>query len=158
MGIFDVLNGIASVLGLAFSMLAAYQAKKASVAARQARDAVVLRTLADELEGICVRAEQLVDFLVHRRTAEAWLRVGELTSLLSEVRQRRSPYLAIEHANSLLTAREQLTSVGDAIQGDHRGGSGTPNLILITVSRRVVTTLREVLGVVKSKAESEKAK
>lgn len=153
---FNLAVGIASVLGLLFSFLAFWQAKNASAAAREARDAVRTRTLAGELEVICVRAEQLLDFLLHRRLLEASLRVGELGSLLSEIPRRAQAHLVTDQVNSLLTVREQVSSIGDVIQrGPAELRSLQPDDSVITTSRRVVTTLREVLGAVKSKVESE---
>lgn len=144
------------MLGLLFSFLAFLQAKNASTAAREARDAVQIRTLAGELEAICVRAEQLRDFLLYKRLPEASLRVGELGSLLSEIPRRAHTHLAVGQVDSLLTVREQVFSIGDVIQrGPVELQSLQPDDAVITTSRRVVTTLREVLGAVKSKVESE---
>ena len=153
---FNLVAGIASILGLLFSALAFRQAKNASAAAREARDAVRIGTLASELETLCVRAEQLLDFLLHKRLAEASLRVGELGSLLSEIPRRARAHLVTDQVNSLLTVREQVSSIGDVIQRDPAAlRSLQPDDAVIATSRRVATTLREVLGDVKSKVESE---
>ncbi len=153
---FNLAAGIASLLGLVFSALAFRQAKNASAAAQEARNAVRIRSLASELETLCVRAEQLVDFLLHERLPEASLRVGELGSLLSEIPSRARAHLVTDQVNTLLTIREQVSIIGDVIQ---RGPAELQNLqpdnkVIIT-SRLVATMLREVLGAVKSKVESE---
>lgn len=153
---FNVVAGIASVLGLIISGLTFWYAKSASEAAGEARDAVRIRTLASELETLCVRAEQLRDLLLYKRMPEASLRVGELASLLSEIPVRARAHLVTDQVNSLLTARAQVSSIGDVIQ---RGPAELRNLqpdeSVIATSRQVVATLREVLGGVKSKVESE---
>ncbi len=156
---FNIVAGVASILGLFVSFLAFFQARKASVAATAARDAVIMRTLADELELVCARAEQLADFLSHQRFDEATLRVAELVSGLSEMPRRRSPYLDEGDRNSLLTSREQLQSIGDTIQ-EHRANPIDPSgrNRLIRVAGRVVASLREVSGAVKSKLEAGVAK
>ena len=155
MDTFNILAGTASILGLLFSSLAFAQARRASRAAVDARNAVTLRSLTDELELACVRAEQLVDFLAHERFTDAALRVADLTSILSEVPRRRSAHLEEGDRNSLLTSREQLRSIADVV--DPRTGgltAATDKARVILVARRAVTTLREVLGAVKSKMES----
>ena len=152
---FSIVAGVASILGLFVSFLAFFQARRASVAAAAARDAVIIRTLADELGHVCTRAERLVDFLIHQRFDEAALRVAELVSGLSEMPRRRSPYLGEDDRNSLLTSREQLHSIGDAIQ-EHRASpiDSSRRTRLIGVAGRVVASLREVSGAVKSKLEA----
>jgi hypothetical protein len=151
---FNIAAGLASILGLFASLLAFLQARKASAAAVAARDAVMIRTLVDELEVICVRAEQLVDFLVHGRFDESALRIAELVSGLSEMPRRRSPYLDEEGRNSLLTSREQLHGIGDAVQGHQSSPLDSPGKNrVIGVARRVVASLREVSGEVKSRSE-----
>src|SRR5882724_404609 len=99
---FNVIGGVASVVGLILSGVAALQARwasKAATAARDAaiaaRDAAIVRTLADELQQASSRAEQLVDFLTHGRFGEAALRSDELTYSLSELPHRRSSYLQV---------------------------------------------------------------
>lgn len=155
MDVFNVTAGAASILGLVFSILAFAQARRASHAATAARNAVTLRSLADELELACISAEQLVDFLAHERFTDAALRIADLTSVLSEMPRRRGEYLGEEDRNSLLTSREQLKSIADAV--DPRTGmlgENTDRGRVIMVARRVVMALREVLGAVKSKLES----
>lgn len=153
--LFNVAAGIASLGGLLFSVLAFAQAKRASRAAIEARNAVTVRTLADEVELACVRAEQVVDFSIHHRFEEAALRVAELTASLSEIFSRRTPYLGDADANRLLTSREQIRSIGDVIQRP-RGGTleGSTNR-MIRIARLVVVSLRELLGTVKSTLDQE---
>ena len=151
---FNIVAGVASILGVFVTFLAFLQARRASVAATAARDAIVLRTLADELGLVCIRAEQLVDLLIHDRFDEAALRVADLVSELSEMPWRRTAYLDESERNSLLTLREQLHSIGEVIQG-HRANpvdsSGRNHVI--SVAGRVVASLREVSGTVKSQLE-----
>ena len=103
---FNILAGLASIVGLIFSFLAWRKAKRASEAAEEARKAVTVRTLADELQLASERADQLMDFIANNRYAEASLRAQELASSLSEIPFRRSPYLSEERKDDLLTARE----------------------------------------------------
>jgi hypothetical protein len=151
----SIVANTASILGLFVSCLAFFQARRASVAAAAARDAILLRTLADELGLVCMRAEQLTDFLVHDRFDEATLRVAELVAELSEMPGRRRAFLAEDERNSLLTMREQLHSLGELIQ-EHRGTSldVSEKNRLISLAGRMVASLREVSGAVKSQLEA----
>jgi hypothetical protein len=152
---FNVTAGVASIFGLVFSVLAFIQARRAHTAARQARDAVTFRVVADELELACVRAEQLVDFLEHSRFDEAALRVAELTSSLSELPNRRGSYLDERHRNKLMNAREQLASVGVAVKSPNRrrSTSDADSKRPAVIARQVMMTLREIVGTVKSRID-----
>jgi hypothetical protein len=151
---FNVLAGIASIVGLLLSGLAALLAGRASTAAKDARRAVLVRSLADELEQACTLAEQLFDFVQHDRLREAALRTNELTSRLSELPPRRSPFLSLDDRNRLLTFRTQLQTVGEAIlKREHRRESLDKEQVL-KVMQNVVSGLREVLGGIRSQIES----
>lgn len=154
---FNVIAGVASIVGLFLSGAAAIQARRASNAAIAARDAAIVRTLADELQLASSRAEQLVDFLTHGRFGEAALRSDELTFSLSELPHRRSGYLQVRHQNALLTSRQQLQSISELMGRVGRGSLVTAfdTDQSIVVARRVVITLREVLGHVRSGIEAE---
>jgi len=160
---FNVIAGVASIVGLLLSGVAAIQArqaskqaKRASQAAIAARDAAIVRTLADELQLASTRAEQLVDFLTHGRFGEAALRSDELTYSLSELPYRRSGYLEVPYKNALLTSRQQLQSISELMAKPSRGSLATPDTDRsIIIARRVVISLREVLGQVRSGIEAE---
>lgn len=148
-----IIAAISSIAGMLFSIFAAIQASRASKAASAARDAALIRSLSDELQLACTRGEQLVDFLQHFRYSEAALRVDELTWSLSELPYRRSPNLSIEHKNTLLTSRQQLQTIGEAIIKNRESKDRIDYEQILTVARRVTMSLREQLGVVRSKIE-----
>jgi hypothetical protein len=102
--VFDIVAGVASIVGLCFSILAFVEAWSASRAARQARDAILSRTVAEEVELACVKGDQLLDLLEHDRFLEASLRARDLTSALSEIPHRRS-------LSSLMTLRGILGKI-----------------------------------------------
>lgn len=156
MDIFKVIVDVSSIVGLLLSGVAAFQARRASKAAIAARDAAIVRTLADELQIASMRAEQLVDFLSHGRFGEAALRSDELTYSLSELPHRRSGYLQVPHKNTLLTSRQQLQSISELMAKTGRESLPTTDTDRsIIIARRVVISLREVLGHVRSEIESE---
>ncbi len=93
MASFQLVAGLASIAGLFFSLAAFLQAWGAKLAAEQARDRTLLRTLTDEFEVACSKIDQLLDFLRSDRLPEAGLRADELASALSEIPYRRSVFL-----------------------------------------------------------------
>ena len=151
---FTLIVGTASMLGLVFSLLAWSRAGRASRAATQARDAITLRTLADEFQLACEKTDQLLDFLAHDRLPEASLRAHELASSISEIRFRRSPYLSEERTDDLLTAREEARILSQVLAS----GWQTPfpheqKQKLIWQCEKISTVLRENLGTIKGEID-----
>jgi hypothetical protein len=127
---------------------------RASQAAREARDAVTIRSLVDEFQITCINADQLLDFLTHDRLPEASLRALELTSALSEIPFRRSPYLTVERKNDLLSVRQNARIVGETLAA----GKETPLAAeqkqrLIRQCQKILITLRENLGTIKGEID-----
>lgn len=151
---FDIIANAASILGFGFSLGAYIQARRASFAASQARDYIVIRTLADEFERVCVGVDQLLDFIEHDRFAEAALRSGELTSSLSEIPYRRSPYLSEIRKTGLLNVREQLRIIGEVVSSHRRQPiSADQKENILRVCRRVSIAIRENLGIIKGQLD-----
>jgi hypothetical protein len=144
---------ISSIAGVLLSLVAAIQAWRASNAASAARDAVLIRSLADDLKLACSRGEQLVDFIQNDRYREACLRVDELTWTLSELPHRHSPHLSMEHKKVLLTSRQQLQTIVEAIANNGESADRIDKAQVTTVARRVTMRLCEVLGDVRSSIE-----
>jgi len=145
---------IGSILGLFFSVFAGIQAWRASKAASAARDAVLIRSLSDELQLACTRGEQLVDFLKHYRYSEAYLRVDELTWSLSELPYRRSRHLLMTHKNTLLTSRQQLMTINEAIDKNSKTKEKIDDEQILKVARKVTMRMREILGEIRSHIEN----
>ena len=154
MGLFDVIAGLASVLGFIFSVAAFIQARRASSAAKEARDAILIRTLADEFQTACNRMDELLELILHDRLAEAHRVAHELTSMLSEIPYRRSPYLSVERKNELLNVRTQVQVIEHEIP-PHIAQSLTAKKKqnLIQFCRQGSQTLRENLGTIKGQVE-----
>lgn len=152
---FDVIAGIASILGLVASIGAWLQAKSASTAAEEARDAIVLRTLADEFELACVKIDQLLDFILHDRLPEAAIRAQELTSALSEIPYRHGSYLSDERINELLNAREQARIISEEIAPERKKSPvGAQKRLLVDLCQKISMTLRKNLGTIKGEIDS----
>ena len=146
---FDIYAGIASIVGCLLSLGALIQAGRASARAKEARDAIVLRTLADEFELACVRIDQLTDFISHDRLAEAVIRAQELTSALSEIPYRRSPYLDAGSKNELLDAREEARIIGEFLAARDVSVGTEAKQKLRWRCDEISKTLRKNLGILK---------
>jgi hypothetical protein len=59
---FDFTAGAASIIGAVASLFAWYQAASASKAAKEAKQAVLQRTLSEELESACKKLEEIVNY------------------------------------------------------------------------------------------------
>lgn len=159
---FDSIRGWASIAGLAVgagaliqAWRAARAASQASVAAQQARDSILIRNLADECEAACRKMDDLGDLLAHDRLAEALRVAHELTSVLSEMPNRMSPFLVLEQRNTLLSLREQVRILEDRVGPlVHQKLPADQKKRLTGVCRRGSVDLRENLGTIKGKIDS----
>jgi len=150
----SILGLVVGIAGLIYSFKAFIQAQSASKAAREARDKILIRSFADELELVSRMAGELIDFLTHDRLSEAALRVNELTAKLSEMPNRRGPQLGIDDRNSLLTARTQVDIIGGVIGKDPTQPLPTRDRQrIVNAARGTSRSLNEVLGTVKSRIE-----
>ena len=77
---FNFLGNLASLFGLVFSILAFVFAKRASTAAREARDATMRQSLGEEMNSATVVANEIVSCLRFERGDVALLRTDDLTS------------------------------------------------------------------------------
>ncbi len=114
--VFDIIAGVASILGLLTSAAAFFQARSAATAANQAKNAILKRTLIEELEIACHSTNQLLDLIRHDHIIEAGIRADDLSLTLSELPFRRKPYLTDGTKNELLNAREQLTILAETLR------------------------------------------
>ena len=152
---FEIIAGVASIIGLGFSMAAFWQAKSASAAAREARDSILIRTLADEFALVCERIEQLSDLIEHDRFPEATMRAHEVATALSELPFRRGTFLTTEWQNQMLNARTQVEVAAREIsRARARPMTQDRKQKLIQAYRQNAANLRERLGTIKAKVEA----
>lgn len=151
----EIIFGIASIFGLLFSLLAWIRAGRASTAAREARDAITVRTLADEFQLACERMEQLLDFIEHDRLAEAALRARELASVLSEIPYRRSPHMSDTGKNEVLNVRTQMQIIGEQIVvNPHQPLPLEQKQKLFRICQQGSATLRKNLAIIKGQIDT----
>jgi hypothetical protein len=96
---------------LVFSILAFVFSKRASVAAREARNATLLRSLGEEMNGANRMAGEIVTYVGMERGDMGLLRTSELMNQTSYFLARWDNRLSERSKNNILSAREQLRSI-----------------------------------------------
>jgi hypothetical protein len=104
-------GNVASVAGLVFSILAFVFSKRASVAAREARDATLLRSLSEEMNGANRTAGEIATYVGMERGDVALLRTSDLMNQTSYIMARWDNRLSEGSKNKMLTVREELVSI-----------------------------------------------
>jgi len=150
---FTLIAGAASMFGFVFSLLAWVRAGRASKAAKEARDAVTLLTVADELQIACQRLDQLLDFVKQDRIPEAALRAQELVTVLSEVPYRRGAHLDETRQSELLNARTQLQEIHVALASSRKTLTTDEKRTFIEICLSVDESLRKNLGIIKGEID-----
>ena len=126
---------------------------RASQAAREARDAVTVRTVAEELQVACERLAQLLDLIQHDRVPEATLRAQELVTVLSEVPYRRGAHLDETRQSELLNARTQLQEIHVALASSRKTLTTDEKRTFIEICLSVDESLRKNLGIIKGEID-----
>ena len=101
-------GNVASVAGLFFSILAFVFSKRSSVAAREARDATLLRSMGEEMNGANRTAGEIATYVGMERGDMALLRTSELLNQTSYFLARWDNKLSKDSKNNILSTREQL--------------------------------------------------
>jgi hypothetical protein len=149
MNAFESIAAWASILGFFTSLGAFWQANRASRAAREARQSIHIKTVAEELEVASVRADQVLEYVRNGQLTEAGMRANDLVSLLSEVPYRRGPLLGAAR-DALLEQRWQMSIVAkEALSGPTENRDR-----LLEICQKTRTVLREILGIIKSQVDS----
>jgi hypothetical protein len=149
------LGSVASLAGVVLSGLAFWKAASAAAAAKDARKAVLIRGMVEELERAAAVADYLFDFLREQRFAEARLRADDLAILLAEIPSRRYSLVDSRSRDDIQQTLLQVVSISERLSKDD--GLKLPALerdrLLGIVRRYVTTRLREVVGRAKSEID-----
>ena len=108
-------GNIASVAGLVFSILAFVFSKRASNAAQEARNAVLLRSLSEEMNGARGLAGEIVTYVSMGRGDFALLRANDLVNQTGYLLARWDNKLSEESKNKILSAGEQLRRIQEVL-------------------------------------------
>jgi hypothetical protein len=108
-------GNFASVGGLIFSFFAFLFSRRASTAARQARDLALSRSLAQDMNTLDRSARDLLGDIDKERSERACERARDLVSDLQYLCARWTKLLAPDSKNNLMSAREHLSSVYEVL-------------------------------------------
>jgi len=140
-------GNIASLAGLVFSILAFIFSKRASKAALEARNATLLRSLSEDMNGANRAAGEIVTYVGMERGDMALLRTSELMNQTSYFLARWDNRLLAEPKNNLLTAREQLRLIHKVLtKGDVPGLSPKAKAELMQACQQVSAIFSEEYG------------
>lgn len=105
----------ASIIGLIFSALAVFFSKRASKAAEEARDSVLLRSLSQEMNEGNRTAAEIARFVSMERGDMALLRTTDLLNATSYSMTRWGGRLTEQSRTNLVKAQRQLRSIHDVL-------------------------------------------
>jgi hypothetical protein len=112
---FNFLGSLASLIGLVFSILAFVFAKRASTAARQARDAAFRQSLSESMNGAARMAGEIAMYLRTERSEMALLRISDLMNQTGYLSGRWEDRLPKKSKDSLFRALGQLRSMHEVL-------------------------------------------
>jgi hypothetical protein len=108
-------GNLASVAGLVFSILAFVFAKRASTAAREARDAAMRQSLDEDMSSAARIAGEIVTHLGNDRAEIALFRISDLMDQTRYLVGRWETRLSKKSRDNLSRAHEQLRSMHQAL-------------------------------------------
>src|SRR5580658_5141569 len=136
-------GNLASVAGLLFSILAFVFAKRASTAAREARDAAMRQSLGEDMNSAARIAGEIVMYLRIDRGDIALLRIGDLMDRTSYLVARWEARLSKKSRDNLSRAHEQLRSTHEVLIGSTGALTPEDKARLARVSQQVSEILSE---------------
>lgn len=147
-------GNLASVAGLVFSILAFVFAKRASTAAREARDAAMRQSLGEDMHGASRSAQEIVTFLRDGKGEMALLRIGDLMNQASYLIARWETRLSEKSRNNLSDGVEELRSMHRVLTKSVRGSlAERQKARLATTAQRVSSIFNEERGTAAKAAE-----
>ena len=107
-------GSLASVAGLVVAGVSAYFARSAAKAAAQARDVVLVSTLAEDINVAQILAQEIITLAVHQSHALVRLRCDDLLGRTLTILNRWDQKLSLSSKENLAAAREQLETLRSA--------------------------------------------
>jgi hypothetical protein len=148
---FDITAGIASLVGLVISVWTLIEARSAKDAARQARRAVLQGSASDDLEDLTRLAADFLRSLYDGSTAEASVRLRDLSMSIPLIRHRWDRDLKTEGRVRLDEAALQLRVISRAVSGSQE--VDIPKLI--EGGHQILKAIAETSGLLRSNIDAE---
>jgi hypothetical protein len=111
MFLLDLIGTLASVAGLLVSLYVLRVATDAKVAAEAARDLARRRNLAEDLDDVSYKLQQLGNFLATQQWVGVQIRIEEILAVCKTAMSRWSDHLSEEHMNEIRTAVTLIQSI-----------------------------------------------
>ncbi|MGD0364484.1 MAG: hypothetical protein ABSC93_26705 [Bryobacteraceae bacterium] len=147
-------GNVASVVGLVFSILAFVFSKRASKAAREARDAAMRQSLGEDMQGALRSAQDIVTYLRDDKIEMTLLRIGDLMNQCSYLSARWEPMLSEKSRNNLHEVAAELRSMHSVLAREIRGDMAK-KARLAKAAQRVSSIFNEERGTAANAAEQE---
>jgi hypothetical protein len=147
-------GNLASVAGLVFSALAFVFAKRASTAAREARDTALRKSLGEDMHGASRSAPEIVTYLRDDKSEMALLRIGDLMNQCSYLSARWETRLSEKSRNNLREGAAELRSMhGVLAKGVRSDVAEKQKARLAKAAQRVSSIFNEERGLAARAAE-----
>jgi hypothetical protein len=151
---FNFLGSLASLIGLGFSILAFLFAKRASTAAREARDAALRQSLGEDMHGASASAQEIATYLRDDKSEMALLRIGDLMNQSSYLLARWETRLSERSRNNLQEGAAELRSMhGVLVKGISGDMPEKQKARLARAAQRVSSIFNEERGAAANAAE-----
>jgi hypothetical protein len=121
---FDLIAGIASIVGLAISILTLIVATGARKAANEAREAVRKGDAAEEFRNLTGIANEFLSHIESDEVPAALIRARDLMSAMSVASRRRGRFLSVEASNNFEEAHAQISVISRSLSIN--GAPSTP--------------------------------
>jgi hypothetical protein len=145
-------GNLASVFGLLFSILAFVFAKRASTAAREARDAAMRQSLGEDMNGAARTADEIAMYLRFERGDVALVRISDLMNRARYLVERWDTRLSEKSKNNLLDASEELRSMHGVLTKNANAGLAERQKVrLAEAAQRVSAIFSEEHGTAASR-------
>jgi biopolymer transport protein ExbB/TolQ len=152
---FTIITGIASILGLGFSIAAWLEAREAASAAKEARKAVRKSNAAEVLKDLNRNASELLAFIQADQYQAAGVRARDLFTQIRTAKSRWERFLAAEAAENLDDAQSKVKKISNALASHEVGPSAGAKQKLMQYAHAVVGILSEESGKIVGRIEAE---
>jgi hypothetical protein len=137
-------GNLASVLGLAFSVASVVFARRASRAATEAKRAAWRRSINEDMSDARQFVVELLGYVNMNKDELALVRANDLQNRTSYILARWTDLLNARSTRNLLSAREQVTVIQDALSG--RANTPADRAGLLQSCQRLAVIFSEEAG------------
>jgi len=150
---FDLITGIASIVGLAISVWTLIVATGAKRAAGQAREAVRKGNAAEEFKNLSRVADEFLSHIEADQVPAAVLRARDLMSAISLASRRWGRFLSVEGRNNFEEAYGQISVISRSLSTNGAPASPQQKDKMLKICHGVVRAMSKETGTLFSELE-----